>query len=145
MCKVIEECLIVADNSQSEYRLSFDRDAKIQIAVGGNTLSRGLTLEGLIVSFFVRSAGTYDTLLQMGRWFGYRPGYADLPRIWMTEELREQFFDLATIEAEMRRDITDYELKSITPKQYGLKIRTHPDLIYCTSKNAACRECSGFV
>ncbi len=128
LCKVIEECLIVADNSQSEYRLSFDRDAKIQIAVGGNTLSRGLTLEGLIVSFFVRSAGTYDTLLQMGRWFGYRPGYADLPRIWMTEELREQFFDLATIEAEMRRDITDYELKSITPKQYGLKIRTHPDL-----------------
>ena len=57
------------------------------IAVGGNTLSRGLTLEGLVVSYFVRSVNAYDTLLQMGRWFGYREGYADLPRIWMTDEL----------------------------------------------------------
>jgi len=128
LCKVVEESLIVVDNSKSEYRLTYAGEPTIQIAIGGNTLSRGLTLEGLIVSFFVRSAGTYDTLLQMGRWFGYRPGYADLPRIWMTEELRGQFFDIATIEAEMRRDISDYELKSITPKEYGLKIRTHPDL-----------------
>lgn len=124
----IEETNIVVDNTKSDYRLDYDGDPKIQIAIGGNTLSRGLTLEGLIVSFFVRSARAYDTLLQMGRWFGYRPGYSDLPRIWMTEELREQFFDLSTVEAEMRRDIVDYELRGITPEQYGLKIRTHPDL-----------------
>jgi hypothetical protein len=128
LLKVIEDTYIVADNFKSDYRLSYENEPKIQIAVGGNTLSRGLTLEGLIVSFFVRAAGAYDTLLQMGRWFGYRPGYADLPRIWMTEELREQFFDLATIEAEMRRNISNYELQEITPEQYGLKIRTHPDL-----------------
>lgn len=125
---IIQKSLIVADNYKSEQRLSYDGDAKIQIVIGGNTLSRGLTLEGLLVSFFVRTARTYDTLLQMGRWFGYRPGYADLPRIWMTDELKEQFFDLSTIEAEMRQGIQDYELKGITPEQYGLRIRTHPDL-----------------
>ena len=71
------------------------------IAVGGNTLSRGLTLEGLVSSLFVRAVSAYDTLLQMGRWFGYRNHYADLPRIWMTDELSEWFSHLATVEAEI--------------------------------------------
>ena len=125
---VINQTLIVADNSQSDQRLSYESEAKIQIVIGGNTLSRGLTLEGLIVSFFVRQARAYDTLLQMGRWFGYRPGYADLPRIWMTAELNGYFFDLATIEAEIRHDIVNYEKMRITPREFGIKIRTHPDL-----------------
>lgn len=124
----IERTIIVADNYRSPVRLSYDGEPTVQIAIGGNTLSRGLTLEGLLVSFFVRAASTYDTLLQMGRWFGYRPGYADLPRIWMTDELAGNFFDLATIEAEIRHDIENYELMDITPKQFGLRIRTHPDL-----------------
>lgn len=125
---VVKRTVVVADNFKSPNRLSYDGDPKIQIAIGGNTLSRGLTLEGLIVSFFVRAASAYDTLLQMGRWFGYRPGYADLPRIWMTDELAGYFFDLSTIEAEMRRDIENYELMNVTPRQFGLRIRTHPDL-----------------
>lgn len=69
-------------------------DGKVYVVVGGNVLSRGLTIEGLTVSFFIRSASAYDTLLQMGRWFGYRPGYADLPRLWMTNELKAYFFIL---------------------------------------------------
>lgn len=69
------------------------------IVVGGNVLSRGLTLEGLSVSYFIRAASAYDTLLQMGRWFGYRPGYADLARLWMTNELQNYFHDLATADA----------------------------------------------
>lgn len=125
---VIQRTNVVVDNSRSPYRLSYEGDAKIQIAIGGNTLSRGLTLEGLIVSFFVRAARAYDTLLQMGRWFGYRPGYADLPRMWMTAELQGHFFDLATIEEEIRQDIENYELMGITPRQFGVRIRTHPDL-----------------
>ena len=60
-------------------------------------LARGLTIEGLTVSFFVRSASAYDTLLQMGRWFGYRFGYEDLPRLWMTRELRLYFEHLAVV------------------------------------------------
>jgi len=97
----IDQTLVVVDNSRSQFRLSYDDGARIQIAIGGNTLSRGLTLEGLLVSFFVRAARAYDTLLQMGRWFGYRPGYEDLPRIWMTHELKNQFYDLATVEADV--------------------------------------------
>lgn len=125
---VIRHTEVVVDNSRSQYRLDYDSSAKIQIAIGGNTLSRGLTLEGLIVSFFVRAARTYDTLLQMGRWFGYRPGYADLPRIWMTAELQGHFFDLATIEEEIRQDVENYALMGVTPRQFGVRIRTHPDL-----------------
>lgn len=119
----------VTDNSQSLDRLSYEgSEARIQVAVGGNTLSRGLTLEGLLVSFFVRAAGAYDTLLQMGRWFGYRPGYGDLTRIWMTGELEGQFRDLAIVEEELRRDIERYALEGITPLQYGPRVRAHPDL-----------------
>ncbi len=128
LVSIIGRTEVVADNYRSQYRLSYDGSAKIQIAIGGNTLSRGLTLEGLIVSFFVRAARAYDTLLQMGRWFGYRPGYADLPRLWMTAELEGHFFDLATIEEEIRQDIENYELMGITPRQFGVRIRTHPDL-----------------
>lgn len=128
LLNTIKRTEVVVDNSRSQYRLSYDGGAKIQIAIGGNTLSRGLTLEGLIVSFFVRAASAYDTLLQMGRWFGYRPDYADLPRIWMTAELQGYFFDLATIEAEIRQDIEEYARLGITPRQFGIRIRTHPDL-----------------
>ena len=63
-----------------DYQPDADGNGRIYIVIGGNVLSRGLTLEGLTVSFFIRSASAYDTLLQMGRWFGYRPGYADLAR-----------------------------------------------------------------
>ena len=125
---IIDKTFIVADNYRSEHRLSYEGEPKIQIVVGGNTLSRGLTLEGLIVSFFIRAARAYDTLLQMGRWFGYRPGYSDLPRIWMTEELRNNFYDLATVEAEVRQDIELYAEYGLKPSQFGVRIRTHPDL-----------------
>ncbi len=56
------------------------------IAIGNMVLSRGLTLEGLMTSYYSRNAGTYDTLLQMCRWFGYRPGYEDLCRVYLTQE-----------------------------------------------------------
>jgi len=111
-----------------DHRLLYGEDPGIFIVVGGNILGRGLTLEGLIVSFFVRTASAYDTLLQMGRWFGFRLGYSDLPRIWMTDELRGYFYDLATVEQEIRNDIRRYQLENITPLQFGVRIRTHPVL-----------------
>jgi hypothetical protein len=125
---VVAHTHVVVDNYRSDNRLNYEDGARLQIAIGGNTLSRGLTLEGLLVSFFVRAANSYDTLLQMGRWFGYRPNYADLPRIWMTEELRDYFYDLATIEAEIRQDIERYAQLGMTPEQFGVRIRTHPAL-----------------
>jgi hypothetical protein len=126
---VAHEAHVITDNSRSAERLEFDdANPRVIIAVGGNTLSRGLTLEGLAVSFFVRSASAYDTLLQMGRWFGYRNGYADLTRIWMTDEMREWFHHLATVEQEIRYDIERYETHHVTPDQLGVRIRTHPKL-----------------
>jgi hypothetical protein len=125
---VLDDCRVIMDNSNSEDRLDYENGPVVAIAVGGNTLSRGLTLEGLSVSYFVRAVSAYDTLLQMGRWFGYRDGYADLPRIWMTAELKEWFRHLATVETEMRRDIDIYMTEDKTPTTFAVRLRTHPAL-----------------
>lgn len=125
---VLDDCRVIMDNSSSEDRLDYDNGPVVAIAVGGNTLSRGLTLEGLSVSYFVRAVSAYDTLLQMGRWFGYRIGYADLPRIWMSDELRGWFRHLATVEAEMRRDIDVYMTEDETPLSFAVRLRLHPAL-----------------
>ncbi|TPG34180.1 Z1 domain-containing protein [Mycolicibacterium hodleri] len=126
---VADDVEVITDNSRSLERLSFDdANPRVIVAVGGNTLSRGLTLEGLAVSFFVRTASAYDTLLQMGRWFGYRNGYADLTRIWMTDEMRAWFHHLATVEQEIRYDVEKLEVEHLTPEQFGIRIRTHPTL-----------------
>lgn len=126
---VLTRTRVVVDNYRSDERLLYSHDQPTYvIAVGGNTLSRGLTLEGLVCSYFVRAASAYDTLLQMGRWFGYRHGYGDLTRIWMTSNLARWFYDLATIEEEVRRDIRKYDVngEALTPVQAAVRIRTHP-------------------
>lgn len=128
MTSVVESTVIVVENSRADDRLEYGDEARTQIVIGGNTLSRGLTLEGLLASLFVRSSTAYDTLLQMGRWFGFREGYEDLPRIWVTDELEEYFFDLATVEQEVRSDIRRYQIEGMTPLDFGVRIRTHPDL-----------------
>jgi hypothetical protein len=130
---VVDDCKIIMDNSSSEDRLDYESGPVVAIAVGGNTLSRGLTLEGLSVSYFVRAVSAYDTLLQMGRWFGYRDGYADLPRIWMTDELQDWFRHLATVETEMRRDIDLYMIEDKDPLTFAVRLRTHPALRVTTA------------
>ncbi|MGY1805033.1 Z1 domain-containing protein [Blastococcus sp. SYSU D00922] len=126
---VVRETKVVIDNYRSTDRLNYESGPVTAIAVGGNTLSRGLTLEGLVSSLFVRAVSAYDTLLQMGRWFGYRSRYADLPRIWMTEELAEWFSHLATVEADMRRDIDRYmHNPAETPLTFAVRLRSHPKM-----------------
>lgn len=119
---------IVVDNSTrpAEQRLTYDKEnPHAIIVIGGNTLARGLTLEGLLVSYFVRSSSTYDTLLQMGRWFGYRTNYEDLSRIWTSEDLLNNFRFLCTVENEIREEIAHYSF-DITPKDFAMRIKTHP-------------------
>lgn len=144
--EVAEDAEVIVDNSRSPERLSFDDDnPRVIVAVGGNTLSRGLTLEGLAVSFFVRTASAYDTLLQMGRWFGYRNGYADLTRIWMTDEMRGWFHHLATVEQEIRYEVERLEVEHLTPEEFGVRIRTHPSLAITSAakmQNARTAEAS---
>lgn len=98
------------------------------IAVGGDKLSRGLTLFGLTVSYFARQTDMYDTLLQMGRWFGYRTGYMDVCRLYTTANLNEAFTHIALASDELRRDF-DYMVQiGAQPSDYGLKVQSHPVL-----------------
>ena len=105
------------------------------IAVGGNSLSRGLTLEGLSTSYFLRDARAYDTLLQMGRWFGYRNGYADLCRIWLTDEARGWYEHVTEATGELKRDFARMKRRQATPREFGLRVRTHPDTLLITARN----------
>ncbi len=114
MDQVIRDIRIKVDNSLygGSERLQYDEDApasdRLQIAIGGNTLSRGLTLEGLVSSYFARRINAYDTLLQMGRWFGYRQGYELLCRLWTTEALKTAFRDLVIMELNLRKSLQIY-------------------------------------
>jgi len=105
------------------------------IAVGGDKLSRGLTLEGLSVSYYIRPAKNYDTLLQMGRWFGYRPGYVDLCRLYTTEDLIGWYEHIVVANEELRREFVFMEHCRLTPDEYGLKVRTHPGGLNITAAN----------
>jgi hypothetical protein len=116
-------------NSEAGEVLDYEREPGLKaIAVGGNRLSRGLTLEGLLVSYFVRRSVTYDTLMQMGRWFGFRTGYVDLTRIYTTPELAGWFSDLALVEHRLREDLRLYEEQGLTPYQVGMRIWQHPTM-----------------
>jgi len=120
-------CGIIVDNYKAEIRLAYDDDApRPLIVIGGNTLARGLTLEGLICSVFARSTKLYDSLLQMGRWFGYRRGYEDLTRVWMFRESAQRFEYLARIEQEIRDEVDRYTQTGLSPLDFGVRIRRHP-------------------
>lgn len=95
------------------------------IAVGGDKLARGLTLEGLCVSYFVRTTKMYDTLMQMGRWFGYRPGYLDLCRLYTSPDLVKWFGHIADASEELREEFDFMAKAKLTPEQYGLKVMSH--------------------
>lgn len=98
------------------------------IVIGGSTLSRGLTIEGLVSTYFLRTTSQADTLLQMGRFFGYRKGYEMLPRIWLTTNTAAKFRFMATLEAEMREDIETFILEGMDADEYGPKIKNSPKL-----------------
>jgi hypothetical protein len=105
------------------------------VAVGGDKLSRGLTLEGLSVSYFLRASQMYDTLMQMGRWFGYRAGYLDLCRLFTTEDLRCWYRHIALAEVELRREFDRMKAAGLTPRRYGLRVREHPGGLLVTAMN----------
>lgn len=116
-----------------EERTAFQLRPVVQ--VGGIVLARGLTLEGLQVSYFIRRAGAADTLLQMGRWFGYRPGYGDLVRVWIDEPIVDLFAYTAEISAELRDSLNNLKRLGLTPKDFGLRIRMHPETFRITAAN----------
>ena len=133
-----KEILVYSVNGKSEDALLYKRHEGKPfnvIVVGGDKLSRGLTLEGLTISYFTRGSSTYDTLMQMGRWFGFRPGYLDLCRLFTTKLLRGYFAHISMATENLASQF-DYmnDIAHSTPEEFGLRVATHPDLSI-TSKN----------
>lgn len=120
-----KEALLYKDHKSKQYNV---------IAIGGDKLSRGLTLEGLTVSYFTRESKMYDTLMQMGRWFGFRPGYADLCRLFVPKELYVSFKQISFATEDLRDQIDYMNNIEETPEKFGLRVATHPGLKISSEK-----------
>ena len=119
---------VITANGSSKTDIDYDtykETGRSLIAIGGDKLSRGLTLEGLSVSYFLRIARQYDSLLQMGRWFGYRRGFADLCRLCTTPDMEDWFRHVATANKELRSQFAHMQLTDATPRDYGLRVEGH--------------------
>lgn len=125
--------VIEVNSSSKNENIDYENQIEHVIAVGGYRLSRGLTLEGLIVSYYARNSKNYDTLMQMARWFGYRPKYGDLCRVWMTDEAAEWYSYVADVMEELNVEFDDMRGSNLTPMDYVLNIRQHPDTLKITA------------
>lgn len=105
------------------------------IAVGGLALSRGLTLEDLMVSYILRNTAASDTLMQMARWFGYRPGYEDLCRVYLPKISLDHYEEVNEAIEELRSEVKRMQLNGLTPKDFGLRVRESPTAIRITAAN----------
>lgn len=114
-----KDVLCYKDHEGEEYNV---------IAIGGDKFSRGLTLEGLSISYFTRESKYYDTLMQMGRWFGFRPKYADLCRVFITEKIYRWFARIAFATDNLRNQISYMCDEKAKPRDFGLRVATHPEL-----------------
>ena len=114
-----EDSLEYKENQNKEYNV---------IAIGGDKFSRGLTLEGLSITYFTRETKYYDTLMQMGRWFGFRPKYADLCRVFIPNDLYRYFARIAFATDNLREQIEYMSEKGLKPQDFGLRVATHPEL-----------------
>lgn len=105
------------------------------VAVGGYSLSRGLTLEGLCVSYFYRNTKMYDTLMQMGRWFGYRPHYDDLCQIWINKDAVDWYSTISEASEELKREVRRMQAEQRTPADFGLCVRSDNTALMVTARN----------
>lgn len=115
--------------------------APLFIVIGGNTLSRGLTIEGLTTSYFVRNASAADTLMQMGRWFGYRKGYELYQRIYLTNKTKDAYVQLTKLEEELKYELKDMRNKNLVPKDYAPRVRNIAINITAKNKMQSAENC----
>ena len=128
--------VMVINGSKGSDKLDYKTNKSLRvIAVGGLALSRGLTLEGLITSYFYRNTSTFDVLMQMGRWFGYRPGYEDLFQIWTSANSANWYTEIARASEELKGDIKHMFEQRLTPKDFGLKVRDNCRELQITAAN----------
>ncbi|WP_457748294.1 Z1 domain-containing protein [Sulfurimonas sp.] len=137
LSEIVSSVVVREEHQKSKTRIEFRDDiASNIIAVGGTSLSRGFTLEGLSVSYFVRSTIFYDTLMQMGRWFGYRTDYEDLCKIYMPYSVAEYFSQIIEATEELMDSFREMAKESKTPLDFGLAVKQHPDsLLQVTARN----------
>jgi hypothetical protein len=136
--KVLHEIVVLELNSATGENLEYEEKPGRQIvAVGGNRLSRGLTLEGLTVSYFLRTATMCDTLLQMARWYGFRRGYEDLIRLWTTDGIARWFSELALVEQSLRDSIVSLARAGRRPDQMAIRLRAHSELLLTARNKSA--------
>ena len=132
----VQKIEVMAINGSSADALTYEDNKEngiSVIAIGGDKLSRGLTLEGLSVSYFLRASKMYDTLMQMGRWFGYRPGYVDLCRLYTSNELNSWYQHIAVASHELRAEFDYMADLHETPDNFALKVRNHDGLLQITA------------
>ncbi len=132
--KTIETKLVNMKGSGVDYEKAPPAGLHL-IGIGGLALARGLTLEGLAISYVLRNVGAADTLLQMGRWFGYRPGFEKLCRIHATQDLIDDFAAVSESVEELRTDFQRMAFLNKTPYEFGLKVRQSPTGIAITAAN----------
>ncbi|MCE9539557.1 MAG: Z1 domain-containing protein, partial [Bacteroidetes bacterium] len=124
---------VKAVNSSTGDKLVYPRNTpKKYIAIGGNRLSRGFTLEGLSINYFVRSTDYSDALLQMGRWFGYRPGYLDCCKLFITRDSMEKYDLVTRTIEELEIEFRKMEEKNRTPANFILRVKKHPGALKIT-------------
>lgn len=130
----IKVAIVNKDNKEVDYLLNDDEGERV-IIIGGFALARGLTLEGLIISYYWRNSVMYDSLLQMGRWFGYRPNYSDLVRIFMSKKVKSDFEFIAMATDELKNDLEVNSKQGLTPRDFGIKVRTGQSGLIITARN----------
>lgn len=138
--RVFDNLRLFVVNSKSDEALDYSKyeksgDGLTAIAIGGLSLSRGLTIEGLCISYMYRNTRMYDTLMQMGRWFGYRPGFEDLCRVYLSPDSIDWYAHIAEASEELRQQIKRMRRDGLSPKQFGLYVKAHPDRLLITAAN----------
>lgn len=128
--------VVVVNGSSSTGSIDYKKNPNARIiAVGGLALSRGLTLKGLIVSYFYRNTKTFDVLMQMGRWFGYRPHYEDICRIWSSPETAQYYKDISDATEELKEDLQRMNYMKQTPRDFGIRVRNDSEELQITASN----------
>ena len=128
--------VVVVNGSKQSSILDYRTNKSLRvIAVGGLALSRGLTLEGLLISYFYRNTSTFDVLMQMGRWFGYRNGYEDIFQIWTNKTSAEWYAEIARSSQELKDNIKNMYDQRLTPKDFGIKVRDNCNELQITASN----------
>jgi len=137
LCSIIDTILIREVHQRTKIPLEYRKDvATNAIVIGGTSLSRGFTLEGLSVSYFLRNTIFYDTLMQMGRWFGYRTGYEDLCRIFLPPTMIDNFAYIIDATEDLINDFKTMAEAKRTPYDFGLAVKQHPDsVLQVTARN----------